>query len=129
MGDSILDSIKKMLGVAEYDDFDVDIIIHINSAIAILTQLGVGPIKGFVINGSTETYEQFCGSDKTVTSMVKNYLYMKTRLGWDPPTNGTVIANYESAIRELEYRLRVQMENPELGSISIDEYNYTVGGD
>ena len=48
--DSILTSIKKLLGMdADYTAFDTDVIIHINTALAILCQLGVGPDKGFRI--------------------------------------------------------------------------------
>ena len=40
--ESILTSIKKMLGITEeYEHFDSDLIIHINSVFMILTQLGV----------------------------------------------------------------------------------------
>ena len=40
---SILNTIKKMLGLdANYTTFDTDIIVHINSALMTLTQLGVG---------------------------------------------------------------------------------------
>lgn len=117
---SILNSIKKLLGIAECDDFDTDVIIHINSAIAILTQLGVGPTKGFIITGPTETYTDFLGNNIIAISMVKDYLYKKVRLGWDTPTNGTVTANYEESVKELEYRLRVQMENSELNGTGGD---------
>ena len=42
--ESILTSIKKMLGIPEeYDHFDPDLIMHINSVLSILTQIGVGP--------------------------------------------------------------------------------------
>ena len=44
MEESILTSIKKLLGITEdYEQFDTDIIIHINSVFMILTQIGVGP--------------------------------------------------------------------------------------
>lgn len=46
--ESVLTSIKKMLGITEeYEHFDSDIIMHINSVFMILTQLGVGPPQDF----------------------------------------------------------------------------------
>ena len=44
--ESILTSIKKMLGIdEEYTHFDADVIMDINSVLMILTQLGVGPAE------------------------------------------------------------------------------------
>lgn len=45
--DSILTSVKKLLGIAEEcTDFDADIIMYINMALFALVQMGVGPVKG-----------------------------------------------------------------------------------
>ena len=50
METSILDSIKKLLGIpSEATEFDTDILIHINSAFSILTKLGVETSIGFRI--------------------------------------------------------------------------------
>ena len=45
--DSILDTIKKLLGIQpEYTSFDEDIIVGINSAFAALNQIGVVQLEG-----------------------------------------------------------------------------------
>lgn len=60
MNDSILTSVKKMLGLSEeYDAFDLDIITHINSVFTILTQIGVGPGNGFMIEDKTPVWTDF----------------------------------------------------------------------
>ena len=62
--ESILTSIKKMLGIPEeYDHFDPDLIMHINSVLSILTQIGVGPSEGFRIEDDLATWEDFLGDD------------------------------------------------------------------
>lgn len=102
---SILTSIKKLLGIdEEYTHFDTDIIIHINSALMTLTQIGVGPAGGYAIDGADDEWSDFLG-DSTKLEMVKSYVYMKVRLIFDPPTNSSVTASYEKQIAEFEWRL------------------------
>ena len=116
MDESIFEEIKALLGPdADYDVFDQDILIHINSAIAVLTQLGVGPSSGFVVNDDGETWRDFLGSGrKFPLNMVKTYIYMKVKLAFDPPTNSTVLSAYQESCREFEWRMNVAAE--ELGS-------------
>ena len=46
--ESILNSVKKLLGLEpDYTPFDTDLIMHINSVIMILRQMGVGPSSGY----------------------------------------------------------------------------------
>lgn len=107
--DSILDSIKKLLGIDEsYDVFDVDIMIHINSALMSLTQIGVGPESGFFITSSEETWSDFIGSNINVEA-VKTYIYLKVRLVFDPPA-GSLLDSIKEQIRELEWRLNVAVD-------------------
>lgn len=102
---SILNSIKKLLGVAEeYEHFDVDIIMHINSALMVLTQLGVGPAEGYAIDGPEDEWSDFLGNSANL-EMVKTYVYMKVRLIFDPPTNSSVTASLEKQVSEFEWRL------------------------
>ena len=109
--ESILTSTKKMLGIAEeYDHFDMDVIMHINSVFMVLNQLGVGPEKGFYIEDETATWGDFLG-DPTILQMVKSYMYMKVRLLFDPPANGTVMKSIEQLISEFEFRLNVAVDN------------------
>jgi hypothetical protein len=108
--ESILTSIKKMLGIAEeYEHFDPDIIMHINSAIMSLTQIGVGPSNGFMIEDETTAWSDFIPEAINLEA-VKSYIYLKVKLLFDPPTNSTVIASYERQITEYEWRLNHAVE-------------------
>lgn len=113
MEESILNSIKEMLGPdSSYNVFDNEIAIHINSAIATLTQLGVGPNEGFAITGSTETWSDFIGSGSHPLNMVKTYIYMKVKIAFDPPANGSVLSAYQESCKEYEWRLNVAVDPP-----------------
>lgn len=109
--DSILTSIKKLLGIAEnYTHFDNDIIIHINSVFMTLTQLGVGPSEGFYIEDKSTEWSEYI-SDPTKLQAVKTYMYLKVRLVFDPSSVGSsTLASYERQITELEWRLNVDAE-------------------
>lgn len=108
--DSILTSVKKLLGIDdEYTHFDVDIIMHINSVFAVLTQLGVGPSEGFSITDSYSTWDDFFQKTPHM-EMVKSYMYMKVRLMFDPPTSSSVLSAMERQISELEWRLNFTAE-------------------
>lgn len=103
--DSILTSVKKMLGIAEeYTHFDADLIMHINSVFMILAQLGVGPSEGFFIEDDTATWDEFIQDKKEINS-VKSYVGLKVRLLFDPPTSSSQIDNANKLINELEWRL------------------------
>jgi len=105
--ESILTSIKKMLGIAEeYTHFDADLIMHINSVFAILTQIGVGPSEGFSIEDDTDVWTDFIQDNKKLES-VKSYTYMKVKLLFDPPLNSSVIESMNRIISELEWRIQV----------------------
>lgn len=108
--ESILASVKKLLGINDVDDFDQDIITHINSSISILRQLGVGPIKGFMITGEEETYQDYLGEDSKEIPMVKQYFYCRVRKTFDPPTSGSVMSALDEQIKELEFRLNFQVD-------------------
>lgn len=110
--ESILTSIKKMLGIAEeYTQFDADIIMHINSVFTTLTQLGVGPSEGFYIESEADKWGEFI-PDANKLQSVKTYIYLKVRLLFDPSSLGaSTLAAYERQIQELEWRLNVIAEN------------------
>lgn len=111
--DSILTSVKKMLGIdASYEHFDIDIIMHINTVISILTQLGVGPNSGYTITGTEDTWVDWVG-ESTSLSSVKSFVYLKVRLLFDPPTNSSLIDSYNRLISELEWRLKIGSEGIE----------------
>ena len=110
--DSILTSIKKLLGITqECTDFDMDLIIHINSVLMILTQLGVGPEKGFTIKDSRDLWEDFLEDDLSKLEAVRTFVYLKVRLIFDPPSNSAVIESINRTISELEWRLNVAAES------------------
>ena len=113
--ESILSSIKKLLGIEEsYTHFDTDLIIHINSVLMVLTQLGVGPTEGFVITSSTETWNQFLTNATTIKlEATKAYVFLKVKLMFDPPTSSAVMEAYNRQISELEWRLNVAVEPAE----------------
>ena len=109
--DSILTSIKKLLGITEeYDHFDPDIIMHINTALSTLTQLGVGPSEGFMIEDKTATWSDFISDKKEVIS-VKTYVYLKVKLLFDPPQSSFVIEAIKNQLSELEWRILAQVES------------------
>ena len=112
--ESILTSIKKLLGIAEdYEHFDQDIIIHINSVLAILTQLGVGPATGFSIADKSTKWSEFI-SNKLYYEPVKTYVYLKVKLLFDPPQSSIVLEATNRMISELEFRLNAAAETKSL---------------
>lgn len=109
--ESILTSIKKLLGIAdEYTSFDADIIMHVNSVFMILTQMGVGPSEGFVIEDDTSTWADFAANTIPI-ELVKSYIYLKVKLMFDPPTSGSVSESMNRMISEFEWRLNIAAES------------------
>ena len=104
MMESILISIKKLLGIMpEYTSFDEDIIIHINTAFAMLNQLGVGPKEGFMIVDENSEWGEY--TNQTNLNMVKTYIYLKVRLLFDPPTSTALIESINRTLSEIEWRI------------------------
>ena len=102
---SILDSIKKLLGMpTDYNPFDSDIIVHINSAFALLQQMGVGPEQGFSIQDNSTTWDEYV-EDQSVKNIVKTYVFLKVRLSFDPPASPQVMTSINNQIQELECRM------------------------
>lgn len=116
--ESILTSVKKMLGIEEdYTHFDADLILHINSVFAVLTQLGAGPPSGFVIEGKDETWGTFLPANMAKQlSFVKSYMFLKVRLLFDPPQSSAAIDSMTRQASELEWRIAVAADpKPEEG--------------
>lgn len=108
---SILNSVKHVLGILEeYTEFDTDIVMHINSTLMILTQLGVGPSEGFMIEGATETWEDFMG-DNPLFAAVKSYIFIKVRILFDPPQSGAVLNAMKEQAAEYEWRIGVNYDH------------------
>jgi hypothetical protein len=112
MEQSILLSTKKILGIApDYTVFDLDILTHINSAFSTLTQLGVGPVTGFMIEDADTEWEEFFGTvPDNQFNNVKTYVYLRVRQVFDPPTTSFAIQAFNDQIRELEWRMNVHRE-------------------
>lgn len=110
ISDSILDSVKKFLGLnKENKEFDTDILICINSSIVTLWQIGIG-VEGFTVTDDEVTYEDYLGADCPYYAMVNLYLCYETRLGFDPPSNSSLLQNMEEKSKELEWRLNAYVD-------------------
>jgi hypothetical protein len=108
---SILTSTKKVLGLDEsYTVFDEDIIMHINTAFSTLTQLGVGPPEGFMIENATAEWDDFIIDNDLQYNSVKSYVFLRVRQLFDPPQTSYLIAATDQQIKELEWRLNVHRE-------------------
>ena len=111
MDDSILNTVKKSLGIVpEYDAFDDTLIMDINSVFMVLSQLGVGPDKGFRIEDSSAEWSEFLSSDDENYESYKSYICMKVRLLFDPPSSSTHMQCIKDLISELEWRLNIEAE-------------------
>lgn len=114
LSDSILCSVKKLIGIAEEDDsFDLDIMLNINAASSVLFQLGVLK-KPFTVTSKEDTYNDLIpGGAEDVINHIKMYFVYKTRLGFDSATlSGNMIQTLKEMINEMEYRLMISF-NPE----------------
>lgn len=108
--DSILTSIKKLLGIIETDtSFDTDVIMHINTVFMILNQVGVGPEGGFSITDSSAKWSDFMEDESKIEGM-KTYVYLKVKEVFDPPTNLAILNNMKELARELEWRLNIECD-------------------
>ena len=119
MTDSILNSTKKVLGIAEdYTEFDLDIVLHINSVFSTLRQLGIGPAEGFMIEDDDITWDSLLRGDKRFNA-IKTYVYLRVRLLFDPPISSFAVTAMQEQIKELEWRLNVDREYIIRGSIDV----------
>ena len=111
--ESILTSIKKLLGVPEeYSQFDPDIVMHINTVFLNLTQLGIGPAAGFFIEDDGAVWSDFVNiDDEPQLNAVKTYIYLKVKMVFDPPLSAAVIESINRTIAELEWRLNAFAES------------------
>lgn len=127
MEESILVTIKKLLGLAEdYTPFDTDITVFINGAMLTLQQLGVGPKTGFAVTGYEQTWADlnnwlwspFNFSTDTTQPVypgpfleaIKQYLFICVKMLFDPPANSFVMTAMQEQKAELEWRLRENAE-------------------
>lgn len=117
---SILDSTKKSLGVgAEYDVFDQDITMHINSVFTTLQQLGIGPAEGFAIEDAAATWDTFLEASPLLNA-VKQYVFYKAKLAFDPPAMSFHVTAIEKQIQELEWRMSVIRDEQQASLVVLD---------
>lgn len=111
MEDSILNTIKKMVGVGvDYSVFDVDIIVLINSALSTLRDLGIGPKEAFVVEDETQKWKDYILNINDFVD-VKEYIFLKVKIMFDPPSSSYVLDAYKNRMSELEWRLNVRSES------------------
>lgn len=110
--ESILTSVKKLLGIAEeYTQFDTDIIIHINTIFMALQQMGIGPKDGFSITDENDIWTDFM-EDSILLNSVKTYMYLRVKLLFDPPLTSSTVDSFNKLISELEFRMNSKVEYP-----------------
>lgn len=110
MNSSILIDVKKILGIdKDYNVFDLDIIAAINSTFMILYQLGIGTKEPFSISDDTTTWEEFIGEAKNYEAL-KNYVALRVRTIFDPPTSSSVAEATNNLISEFEWRLFIEAD-------------------
>lgn len=110
----ILSTVRRAVGMSdEIHDFDEALILEINTALNILTQLGIGPKRGFRISGEDERWDDFLGEDSSDPryEMAKDYVCQRTRLKFDPPQASYLLSALESNVSELEWRLSIQNDD------------------
>lgn len=127
---SILDTTKKALGIdADNKEFDVDIIMHINSAFSILNQLGVGPAAGFFIENSSTLWSAYL-EDNLLLNAVKSLMYLQVLVWFDPPGTSFTLTARQEQLKELQWRINVIVDTkplpPELSTPSIDDDSVVV---
>lgn len=111
MADSILNDVKATLGMSSGDtSFDTEVILHTNSAISFLEQLGIGPTGGLAIANTSTGWAALLGTDANL-NLAKSYIYLRVRLLFDPPTTSYMIEAMNAQIRELESRLNMYRED------------------
>lgn len=109
--DSILKSVKKILGLAdEYDVFDLDVIMHINSGFTTLHSAGIGPSTVFSIEDDSTTWSEFIDGFTELNS-VRTYMSMYVKLIFDPPATSFTISAMEKQLEEYLWRMHVSSEN------------------
>lgn len=110
MDESILITIKKLLDIDEDDDsFDTDVISHINSTLADLAQLGVGPEEGYVIEDDIPTWRDLVNGSKLLTFVI-DYVHLSVKLVFDPPQSSALISAIERRIEKLEWRISTAVD-------------------
>ena len=126
MEGSILNDIKKMLGLhADYTAFDQEIIIFINSTLAILYQIGIGT-TGYAISSADDTWADYLGDSplSAILGTIKSYIALKTRILWDPPASSTILQAFNEEAKRQEWYIYMEA-NPSPKASSTDSEEET----
>lgn len=119
MTDSILDSVKEALGVpVDQPAYDAELIMHINSVLSTLNQIGVGPVEGFMITDKNASWADFLGPSLKL-NYAQTYMYLSIKLIFDPPQVSFVIDAFKERIQETAYRLSIAVETSALPIIDV----------
>ena len=112
MANSIFNSVKKVVGLLGDDgSFDEDILLHINSVVSTLRQLGLSIPADFYIEDDVQTWRDLLGEYRDL-DLVKSYMAMKVRLMFDPPSSSFGLASMTEMVKELEWRINVLTDQP-----------------
>lgn len=107
---SIFSDVKQSLPISEEDDsFDEEILTNINSLFLDLNQIGLGPSNLFYIDQTT-TWGEF-SDDKGLVNAVKDYIAIKVRIKFDPPSSSFVLSSYNEIANKMEWRLNFYVED------------------
>lgn len=121
--ESILGSIKQMLGISQDEtNFDSELMLHINGALMIINQLGVGPSAGFIVLGKTQTWSEFL-ADRKDLELVKTAVYLRVRLMFDPPQNSFLVSSIQKQIEEFDWRITATAA-PVIEVVTVDYDGY-----
>lgn len=119
MDDSILVSIREKFGGQIFEDpkeaspFDSELIMDINSALMVLSQIGVGE-SGFMVTNAMDSWDEFIKDSREDLEAIKTDVYMRVKLMFDPPQSSTHIELLKSQIQELEWRLQLRAEHEDI---------------
>lgn len=114
--ESILESVKSYLGVmSDTEAYDTDILMSINAIMVVLNQFGIGPKNAFVVTGSSQTWSDLLGEDPI--GGVVEYVCMRVRLLFDPPSNNQIMAALKEQISEFEWRILAEADRKALEEV------------
>lgn len=109
--ESILDSTKAAMGIVpEYNAFNNQLIMLINSAFSTLSQVGVGSDDGFFIEDNSTTWGEY-ESNNRILRLIVQYVHIFVRLGFDPPSNSFAVQSMKDQLAELTWRINVDAES------------------
>lgn len=111
---SILSDVKNSLDYTpdEVDvEFDGNIIRKINTAIARLSQLGLGELGSFMVNDGSETWNDMLGEDyQFVYAFAVEFIEVSVKLAFDPPQSGALKAALDEEYKTAEFNVMTAIE-------------------